>query len=177
MVRTPTILTRRTDGRTRGEALPRPLSARAVAHGGRGDASPLRKVLSSLSGAARQRPRAHESAGCCAGVTERKAQPWHSGPACGALRHRKPAAVTHAGYAYCQLRDTELSVQFRHGHGPRSEKARVIAGLDPGVLLLSGAPQVFPRPYRPNSNLIPRCLILPEAGVRPQLVRDAIVAS
>jgi len=28
--------------------------------------------------------------------------------------------VTHAGYAYCQLRDTELSVQFRHGHGPRA---------------------------------------------------------
>src|ERR1700726_4776273 len=67
-------------------------------------------------------PHPYEVEGCGAGVTEREPEAWHSGPAFGPLRPRKPAAVTHAGYAYCQLRDTELSVQFRHGHGPRATR-------------------------------------------------------
>ena len=62
-----------------------------------------------------------KTARCCAQVTEHRAQAWHSGPACGPCGHRKPAAVTQAGYAYCQLRITELSVQSRRGHGPRSD--------------------------------------------------------
>ncbi len=65
---------------------------------------------------------------CCAPVTEDQAQAWHSGPACGPWGHRKPAAVTQAGYAYCQLRDTKLSVQTRRGHGPRGNRAGVFRG-------------------------------------------------
>jgi hypothetical protein len=48
---------------------------------------------------------------CCGGVTEYDRRCWHSGPACGRCGLRTPAAVTQAGYAYCQLRDTQLSVQ------------------------------------------------------------------
>ena len=59
-------------------------------------------------------------ASCGAQVTEQAAKAWHSGTGLRAARHRKPAAVTQAGYAYCQLRITELSVQSRRGHGPRS---------------------------------------------------------
>jgi hypothetical protein len=65
--------------------------------------------------------RARNSAGCCSTVTEYRSRAWHSGPACGPLGgHRTPAAVTQAGYAYCQLRDTQPSVQTRHGHEPRA---------------------------------------------------------
>src|SRR5438046_3792421 len=53
------------------------------------------------------------------GIVDRLAGPWG---------HRTPAAVTQAGYAYCQLRDTQLSVQTRPGHGPRDNGARVNHG-------------------------------------------------
>src|SRR4051794_31175755 len=66
------------------------------------------------------------TAGCCSAVTEYDGRPWHSGPACGPWGPRTPAAVTQAGYAYCQLRDTQLSVQTRPGHGPQDNGARVI---------------------------------------------------
>src|SRR5215470_1885258 len=42
------------------------------------------------------------------------------GPACGPReRHRKPAAATQAGYAYCQLRKTQTVSTIRLGCGPR----------------------------------------------------------
>src|SRR5215510_40399 len=68
------------------------------------------------------------AARCCPAATEYDGRPWHSGPACGPWGHRTPAAVTQAGYAYCQLRDTQLSVQTVPGHGPRDNGARVSHG-------------------------------------------------
>jgi len=43
---------------------------------------------------------------CGAQVTEQAAKAWHSRTGLRAVRHRKPAAVTQAGYTYCQLRNT-----------------------------------------------------------------------
>jgi hypothetical protein len=71
---------------------------------------------------------ARKTAGCCSVATEYDGRPWHSVPACGPWGHRTPAAVTHAGYAYCQLRDTQLTVQSRCGHGPRGKGARALHG-------------------------------------------------
>src|SRR5712692_3750376 len=87
---------------------------------------------------------------CCSAATEYDRRAWHSGPACGPCGHRTPAAVSQAGYAYCQLRDTQLSVQTRRGHGPRGNGAvagtlaleRLVArGAASGVLSI-----VLPRP-------------------------------
>ena len=79
--------------------------------------------------ATRTRPdRRVNSAACCSAATEYDRRPWHSVPACGLWGHRTPAAVTQAGYAYCQLRDTQLSVQSRRGHGPRGNGAREFHG-------------------------------------------------
>src|ERR1700732_4278879 len=52
-------------------------------------------------------PRPYETRNCGAGVKEGGRETWNRGPAWGLGRPRKPPAVTHAGYAYCQLRDTE----------------------------------------------------------------------
>ena len=60
----------------------------------------------SSSGDAVGTRRARKTAGCCPAATEYDRHHWHSGPACGPGGHRTPAAVTQAGYAYCQLRDT-----------------------------------------------------------------------
>ena len=60
----------------------------------------------SSSGDAVGTRRARKTAGCCPAATEYDRHHWHSGPACGPRGHRTPAAVTQAGYAYCQLRDT-----------------------------------------------------------------------
>ncbi len=79
-----------------------------------------------------------KTARCCAQVTEHPAQPWHSGPACGPCEHRKPAAVTQAGYAYCQLRITQLSVQSRRGHGPRSDGPGILRSRPMLRMLRSG---------------------------------------
>ncbi len=70
--------------------------------------------------------RGRKSARCCIAATEYRARPWHSRPACGLWGRRTPAAVTQAGYAYCQLRNTRLSVQNRHGHAPRGNGARTM---------------------------------------------------
>ena len=58
---------------------------------------------------ARRRRRDALTRCCCAGATEDSPQDWHSGPACGPRGRRKPAAVTQAGYAYWQLRDTRTA--------------------------------------------------------------------
>src|SRR5712691_13068095 len=87
---------------------------------------------------------------CCSAATEYDRRAWHSGPACGPCGHRTPAAVSQAGYAYCQLRDTQLSVQTRRGHGPRGNGA-VAGTLALERLVARGAPSgvlsiVLPRP-------------------------------
>src|SRR6266851_5793174 len=76
---------------------------------------------------------------CCSAATEYDRRAWHSGPACGPCGHRTPAAVSQAGYAYCQLRDTQLSVQTRRGHGPRGNGA-VAGTLALERLVARGAP-------------------------------------
>jgi hypothetical protein len=59
-------------------------------------------------------------AACCCAATDLDLGDWHSGPACGTLRAPHAGCRDHAGYAYCQLRDTQLSVKTWRGHGPRS---------------------------------------------------------
>ena len=71
-------------------------------------------------GAAVRDARTRKVGRCGAAVTEHRTRSWHSETGLRALRHRKPAAVTQAGYAYCQIRDTHLSVKSGLGTDLRS---------------------------------------------------------
>src|SRR6516164_1996162 len=87
-------------------------------------------------------------AGCGAQVTEQAAKAWHSGTGLRAVRHRKPAAVTQAGYTYCQLRKTR-TVSTIPAWARTSERRSLT---------------IYMRAC-PRGHATPRCLILPE----PQL--------
>jgi hypothetical protein len=86
------------------------------------------RTKGSRLGHANNTGQARKSAACCSVATEYDRRPWHSVPAYGLWGHRTPAAVTQTGYAYCQLRDTQLSVQSRRGHGPLGNGAREFHG-------------------------------------------------